>query len=74
MIANKGYRDGIPANSKSVPDGAAKATIEWSRTTHASSGTGAVYADRLAKRGYKLSRKTAGPRYRTLTANAVGAK
>ena len=35
--------------------------------TDASSGTGAVYADGLAKRGDKLSRKTAAPRYRVLT-------
>jgi NADP-dependent 3-hydroxy acid dehydrogenase YdfG len=42
--------------------------------TGASSGIGAVYADHLAKRGYKLSRKTAAPRCRALTANVVGAK
>jgi hypothetical protein len=43
------------------------------RFRDASSGTGVVYADGLAKRGDKLSRKTAA-RYRALTANAVGGK
>jgi hypothetical protein len=42
MIANKAYRDGIPANGKSVPDGAAMAKIEWSRTTKPVSPYGAA--------------------------------
>lgn len=42
MIANKGYRDGIPTDGRSVPDGAAMAGIEWSRTTTPASPYGAT--------------------------------
>ena len=43
----KAYNDGIPANGKAVPDGAAMAKIEWSKKSNAASPYAVAVPDRL---------------------------
>jgi hypothetical protein len=50
----KAYRDGIPANGKPVPDGAAIAKIEWSRNRNAASPYGVTEPGTLSEVSFMM--------------------